>query len=235
MRSAALCSSLQHGDVYSLILCSLLMSVPSAVAAAGAKGEHARSSTSEPAPNGYSGDGQSLATKLNEARRLYVGGRYYESALLMEQVCAVSADPVHLFNLGTANRRAGRASEAITSYRKFMEAAPQHPQVPEARAYIHDMEVLLLERQKSEQAASQLSSRVAWTEQALDEAKQALAKEREQREKDNRPLYKKAWFWGVIASVVVAGTVAGIVGGVVSSQQVPLPPADTPFVDFSFK
>ena len=218
-----------------MLLFSLLMGIPGSVAADGAKGDAARSSAGEPAPGGYLADGQTLASKLSEARRLYVGGRFYESALLMEQVCAVSTDPVHLFNLGTANRRAGRASEAITSYRRFMEAAPQHPQVPEARAYIHDMEVLLQERQKAEQAASQLSSRVAWTEQALDEAKQALAKEREQREKENRPLYKKAWFWGVIASVVVAGTVGSVVGGVVSSQQVSLPPADTPFVDFSFK
>jgi len=234
VRSAALCSSLK-GDARRLLLFGLLIGTPGAVAADGTKGDAARSSTGEPAPGGYSADGQTLASKLSEARRLYVGGRFYESALLMEQVCAVSTDPVHLFNLGTANRRAGRASEAITSYRRFMEAAPQHPQVPEARAYIHDMEVLLQERQKAEQAASQLSSRVAWTEQALDEAKQALAKEREQREKENRPLYKKAWFWGVIASVVVAGTVGAVVGGVVSSQQVPLPPADTPFVDFSFK
>jgi tetratricopeptide (TPR) repeat protein len=193
----------------------------------------------EPAPPGYFSDGQSVPQKLTQARQLYVSGRFFESAQLLEQVCAQSTEPVHLFNLGTANRRAGRASEAIASYRKFLERAPEHPQVPEARAYIHDMEVLLEERHKTEEVASQLSAQAAWTAQALEEARTALASERAKREQierenRNRPVYKKAWFWGVVSGVVLATAVASVVGAVVANQQAALPPADTAFVDFSF-
>lgn len=45
---------------------------------------------------------------------------------------------------------------------------------------------------------------------------------------DKKPVYKKAWFWVVIGTVVAAGVAGGVAGGVIASQQPPGAPEGVP-------
>lgn len=150
----------------------------------------------------------------------YFGNKEYESAALaLEKAYKIDPKPLFLFNIGQAYKRAGRSKEALAAYERFLRADPQSTLRAEAEGYANDMRVLIAEKERSEQVKAALlteKERAAEKEQALraeqqrtEQAQKSLQLERAQAEKERRrPIYKRAWFWGVLGGAVVAAGLA---------------------------
>jgi len=193
--------------------------------------------TTEPPPQGYMPSGEQTAERVNAARELFAAGRYADAAALLQQVIAVDPKPVHVFNLGQSQRRAGQIDEARASYLRFTQLAPQHPNVPEARNYIRELESIAAHVQRAEQDyRKQLDRTRSDLLQQLNQARDELLTERAQAEAQGRrtPIYKRAWFWGVLGSAVTASVVVGAVVGYVVTRPPDPPPTDTGYINFSF-
>ena len=125
-----------------------------------------------------------LHAKLASA--LFKSGNYLEAARELNTAYALVPQPIYLFNIAQAYRKALRAAAAKSMYQKFLEAAPSHPLAPEARGYMADMEAL------------------AHAQEARNDAQEELS--RQQRRP--KPIYKRPVFWGVLGAVVGVGVIA---------------------------
>lgn len=115
------------------------------------------------------------------AQKLYGGAQYEPAAKAWEAAYQIRPMPVFLFQLGRARRQAGRSREALAAFERFLKD-------PEA-----GRTGLMLEAQGN-----------------VRELKDLLASRREAEESRRPPpIYKRAWFWGVIAGVA-AGAGAGV-------------------------
>lgn len=156
--------------------------------------------------------------------------RFQQGAYLLvvedlQKAYAMEPRPLFLFNLGQAYRRAQRPREAIDCYQRFLDAAPSHELVPEARGYLTDMKLLLIEQQRAELAQQALAleqqraeaqlraERTRAEAQAAELQAQLQAQAKAQRERADRPFYKKSWFWGVTGTVLAVGIVGAALGG----------------------
>ncbi|MFO0576238.1 MAG: tetratricopeptide repeat protein [Polyangia bacterium] len=127
--------------------------------------------------------------------------------------------PLFLFNIGQAYKRAGRPKEALAAYERFLRADPQSTLRAEAEGYCNDMRTLIAEQERAEQVKAALlteQERAAEKEVALrtererrEQAQKTLQLERAKAERERRkPIYKRAWFWGVLGGGVVAAGLA---------------------------
>lgn len=166
--------------------------------------------TAEPAPaplQAESSDRQREAeSHVKQAGAMYKAGQYLEAASELNVAYTLQPEPVYLFNIAQAYRKAARARAAQIMYARFIETAPKHPLVPEARGYLQDMDTL---------------AKVQAQEQVMREA---LGREQAR----NRPLWKRAWFWGLLGGVLGA-TAIGVGLGVGLSRREPS--TDGGFVD----
>jgi hypothetical protein len=97
---------------------------------------------------------------------------------------ALRPKPLFLFNIAQAYRKSGRDLSALSFYEKFLLAAPDSPYRPETQAYIAYLRVRL----------------------GFDPAPRKPAGPHP------TPVYKKAWFWGVLAGTAAATAAALAVG-----------------------
>lgn len=109
--------------------------------------------------------------RIIAGNKAFEAGQYEVAVTELSAAYAIDPKPRVLFNLASAQRRAGLYREAQANYRKYLEVDPNGELKDKAIAYIA----------------------------AMDEAIAVKAR--------TRPFYKKAWFWGTVAGVVV---VAGV-------------------------
>lgn len=143
---------------------------------------------------------------VRQAGSFYKAGQYLEAASELNVAYTLQPEPVYLFNIAQAYRKAARARAAQVMYARFVETAPTHPLVPEARGYLQDMDAL---------------AKAQAQEQAM---RDALGREQAR----NRPLWKRAWFWGLLGGVLGA-TAIGVGLGVGLSRREPS--TDGGFID----
>ncbi len=111
----------------------------------------------------------------------------------------LSPNPMFLFNIAQAHRKAGRPREALTHYQLFLRKAPDSPLRPETEAYIALVEAQLQAQQQAKQQAAQPVQGPSTHEREAN----ATAKP-EATESPARPLYKRGWFYGLLAGATVA-------------------------------
>lgn len=177
----------------------------------------------EPPPADRMPDGSLTNDHVARARDLFTAGQFKEAAEILRNVIAFDPKPIHLFNLGQSQRRASQISEARQSYQRFVDMAPDHPSVREARSYIRELDSIEAQVQAAERryraqldrTRSELLSQVA-----------ALRGE--------KPVYKRAWFWVVMGGTLTLVAAGGILAGVLATQKPEPPPTDTGYIGFSF-
>lgn len=118
------------------------------------------------------------------ARRAFQERQFDRSIQDLQLAYALIPKPLYLFNIAQCHRRAGRQHQALGYYQRFLREEPAH-RTPQTRleATTYVTELMTLMREHE-------------------------LLEREQ----HRPLRKKAWFWGVLASATVATGLALGVG-----------------------
>lgn len=191
----------------------------------------------DPTPQAASFERDSVAERVLRARQLFEGGKYADAAALLQQVISVEPKPVHIFNLGQSQRRAGQIDEARASYQRFIDLVPQHPSVPEARNYIRELDLIKAQVQQAEQGYRlQLDRTRSDLLRQLNQTRDELLSERAQTAalRDGKPVYKRAWFWGVLGGTLSVAIVASAVIGYVATRAPDPPPTDTGYIGFTF-
>ena len=152
-----------------------------------------------------------------------------------------------LYNIAQAYRKSNRAEKALTFYQRYLRLEPNAPNRGEVEKHIASLTKLVEQQRAAAKAppdrpiesssvppsrsgaateppptpassdpAASGSASSAPSEPALARADlTASAPER-------KPLYKKAWFWGVVAggAVIVAGVVVGVVLGTQDNSRI---------------
>lgn len=191
----------------------------------------------EPPPQGLMPDGTQISERVATARDLFSRGQYAAAAELLQQVIALDPKPIHVFNLGQSQRRAAQIEEARSSYQRFIELAPQHPSVGEARNYIRELDSISAQVRLAEQAyRKQLVRTRGELLQQLNQTRDELLSERAQVAALRRdtPIYKRPWFWGVLSGALTAAAVTAVVVGYVATRAPAPPPTDTGYIGFTF-
>jgi len=161
-----------------------------------------------------------------EAREAFAAGSYKEALDIYTKLYAEKLHPTYLRNIGRCYQNLEEPDRAISSFREYLRKAKRMPadERTEVEGYIEEMEEL-----QKKQAAAEASPPpvqplppVAPPSRPLPPPTRPLIVVTQPAPPPApapTPFYKRAWFWGVVAGVVVVGTVAGLwAGGVFSSS-----------------
>jgi hypothetical protein len=158
-----------------------------------------------------------------QAREAFAAGSYKDALDIYTKLYAEKLHPTFLRNIGRCYQNLGEPERAISSFREYLRKAKEIPaeERTEVEGYIKEMEDL----QKKNAAAAAppvpppqpllpAAPPVAPVQPMVVVQQPAPAPA-----PASTPIYKKAWFWGVVGAVVVVGTVGGLwAGGVFSSK-----------------
>lgn len=152
---------------------------------------------------------------VSRAREFSKAGQLEDALLSYQAAYRITADPRILFNIARMQHKLNKLADAADSYQKFLDTKFEDEGLRgKAQEYIVQIQAA--------QAASAAEPPPASLGGATTDAgKTSDAGER-------KPVYKKAWFWVVIGTVVAAGVAGGVAGGVIASQQPPKAPEGVP-------
>lgn len=159
---------------------------------------------------------------------LYESGRY-EAALPEFQSAHESRQvPWLLINIGRTLHRLGRLDEAITFYNRYEQAAiNDDPEtVKKVREYKAQAEVLLSAKGAATGANPDQSAGPPDATAGTGTAKSPdlTAKPADPAPpKEQKPVYKKWWFWTAIGGGVAVIAIIGIAAGVAANSRAPIP------------
>lgn len=156
-----------------------------------------------------------------QAREAFAAGSYKEALDIYTKLYAEKLHPTYLRNIGRCYQNLSEPERAISSFREYLRKGKDIPndERTEIEGYIQEMEDL-----QKRQAAAAAPAPVpvptptpAPTPQPMVMVAQPAPAPAPASEP--APFYKKAWFWGLVGGVVVAGTVGGLwAGGAFSSK-----------------
>jgi len=165
-----------------------------------------------------------------DAREAFAAGNYKIALDIYAKLYAEKLHPTFLRNIGRCYQNLGEPERAISSFREYLRKAKSIPadERAEVEGYIAEMEAL----QKQQAAAAAPPPPPAQplpaapppvTPPPLQPAGLAMQPApvvtAQAPPAEPTPLYKRAWFWGLVGGVVVAGTLGGLwAGGVFSAE-----------------
>lgn len=193
-----------------ILACSLVsVGITPSVAEAKAKAKAKTRTAKEPS------DAREMA-----AREAFAAGSYQHALDIYAKLYAERLHPTYLRNIGRCYQNLGEPDRAISSFREYLRKAKDltPEERTEVEAYITEMEDL-----QRKQAAAQPQPEPQPIPVAVPAPAPQPALVVQQPAPppvvQPTPFYKRAWFWGVVGGVVVAGTVAGLwAGGVFDAK-----------------
>jgi tetratricopeptide (TPR) repeat protein len=149
---------------------------------------------------------------LSRAAELYQAGSYKQAIVELQAAYAANPLPRILCNLAKAYRKDGQLKEAAEHYDLCLRTDPHLS--PQERAEFGDSLAQL--RRSLEPPAP---ARPAGVDQKAEPVPRAQPAPTDPQvagapvaAPESRPVYKRAWFWGVLGGVVAAGAVATVAG-----------------------
>ena len=196
------------------------------------------------AAQAHADDVEAAKQHYKEGMRLYDLGRYIEAAKEYEHAFEAKDLPEFLYDAAQAYRLGQDYPAALRFYRSYLRRAPKAPNRDEVEAKIEEVQKAIDQQQKTREAPPQgtmqppqvneptakTTAPIAQTPAPTKTADAApLIVDTPAPLPERRPVYKRAWFWGVIggAAVVVALGVGLGVG--LSSNGTSYPSAPTTF------
>lgn len=151
---------------------------------------------------------------VSRAREFSKAGQLEDALLSYQAAYRIAPDPRILFNVARIQHKLNKLTDASDSYRKFLDTKFEDEGLRgKAQEYITQIQ------------ATQAANPVEPTPAAQPAPADASAAT---EGAGSKPVYKKAWFWVVIGTVVAAGVAGGVAGGVIASQQPPGAPEGVP-------
>lgn len=166
-------------------------------------------------------DTRGLREILDSATRHFAAGEYEQAIVEFQLAYQKRQLPTLLFNIAQAHRKASHWAEALALYERFLKEDPKSALLPEAEAHAAAMRARLdAERASAErETAERLAKKRTEEAEALAIAREAERKRAEDAlmlsaKQKEKPVYKKAWFWGLLGGIAAAGAItAGVVIG----------------------
>ncbi len=162
-----------------------------------------------------------------EARKAFAAGRYQEALDLFTDLYADKPHPTYLRNVGRCYQNLKDPGRAINAFRDYLRQAKdlKDSERNEVNGFIAEMEALE-KQQKAEALAAvpppspppvPVVPPVAPEEPQPTRAAELTTQPAAEPE-PSPPIYKKAWFWGVVGVVVAGAVVGGLYAGGVFSK-----------------
>ncbi|HEY5284132.1 MAG TPA: hypothetical protein VIM14_15170 [Polyangia bacterium] len=165
-----------------------------------------------------------------QAREAFASGHYAEALQLYAKLYAERLHPTYLRNIGRCHQNLGEADEAITSFRDYLRKAPKlsSAEREEVDGFIKEMEAIKAkQRQDQDNARQAAAAQTAPTPPAqtpVDQRGGLVAGQagavsalpvgadlsRSSTPEASPPVYKRAWFWVAVGTVVAAGVVGAL-------------------------
>ncbi|HNN94110.1 MAG TPA: tetratricopeptide repeat protein [Pseudomonadota bacterium] len=142
----------------------------------------------------------SLKELTEQGIRQFQGGQFDAAVESFSAAHVLNPNPMFLFNIAQAHRKAGRPREALTHYQLFLRKAPESPLRPETEAYI-----ALVQTQLQAQASPPLPSKPA---QDLQSGVEHGGNDANPTPPRPTPVYKRGWFYGVLLGGAAAVALA---------------------------
>jgi tetratricopeptide (TPR) repeat protein len=148
-----------------------------------------------------------------QAREAFAAGSYKEALDIYTKLYAEKLHPTYLRNIGRCYQNLHESDRAISSFREYLRKAKDMPadERAEVEGYIKEMEDLQKQNAEAAKPAPQLLPVAA--PPVNPPPQPAIYVQQPAPAPAPEPFYKRTWFWGVVAGVVVAGTVAGLAAG----------------------
>ena len=156
-----------------------------------------------------------------QARQAYAAGNYKEALDIYTKLYAEKLHPTYLRNIGRCYQNLQDPDHALSSFREYLRKAKDMPadERSEVEGYIKEMEDLQRQNAAAAEPAKTAPQPLPLVAPRPEPVQPAFVVQQPAPAPEPAPFYKKGWFWGVAAGVVVAGTVAGLAaGGVFSSK-----------------
>ena len=162
----------------------------------------------------------------NRGLSLYKEKEYEDAANEFLAAYQIRQLPRILLNIGQAYRKLGKAREALAFYERYLKAEPDPPPkikqdldsyIAQTKALLDAPEVKAAIEQQQEPGPSGWNRDSGQMEPWLAAAIKI--------EEQNKPVYKKAWFWGIIGgSVAAVGLGVGLGVGLSRGAGSQIPP-----------
>jgi hypothetical protein len=156
-----------------------------------------------------------------EGLRAYNLGKWDEAIQGFEKSYKLSGDATLLFNVGQAQRQAGRPKEATIAYRAYLREFPDSPQREMIEGKLREMEA------SAPKSSSLSPAPVATTNPTppqADTPPPGLNVSSATKQDSAQPSGTRWWLWTTVGAVVVAGIVTAVVlstGGTVRDTSCP--------------
>lgn len=160
--------------------------------------------------------------KYKEASASYNLGHYEQALSQFEDAYRMKSDPAFLFNIAQCQRQLHRYDEAENSYRAYLRES--NAVLESTRSKIERIidEMHVASKSDAAKHSLDLSARPATqTPQAVQPSTNVLTASPPPK---SQPVYKKAWFWGVIGgAVAVVAVGVGVGVGIGAAPHNPSP------------
>ncbi len=148
--------------------------------------------------------------------------------LIVNELYAQYQDPRLLYNIARILHQLNRPKEAVDHYLRFINSGVERDLevLAKARGYLDEAELEAMAADKPQPPAPAASPAgrpdATSGSGAVGGATTAASTSAAVPAGSEKPIYKKAWFWGLIGGVVAAGVVAGVTTAVVVQKyQIP--------------
>jgi tetratricopeptide (TPR) repeat protein len=143
---------------------------------------------------------------FKRGRAAYDEGRYDTALRDFEEALRLSQRPALLYNIGRCHEQLGHAAAAIDAYERYLVAAPDATDRLEAKERIDRLRARAAEPTRPPAPVLAPPAPTVAPVSVVAPAPEVTRK----------PIYRRAWFWGVIggvAAVAITGVVVGVVVG----------------------
>lgn len=147
--------------------------------------------------------------------QLYQEGRYRDALAEWLAAYSLQQHPNLLLNIGQAYLRLEQPAEAIRYYVLFLQTKPHGKERQSAQLGLERARVLEAQQREAAQKAEAARLTATLAAPAAPPLQAPLPPLKE------KPIYKKAWFWGIIGGVAAAGVAIGL--GVGLRPRSPIP------------
>lgn len=151
---------------------------------------------------------------FESGRNAYDLGRFSEALAAYERSYELSHRPLLLFNIARAAEADGRPARAIEAYEGYLQAVPDADNRAFAEARLSKLRGAAPASAPpvvSPKAAADTLAPAPMSTTAVAAEGGSTPPKREDAPQPARPVWKRAWFWGVIGAVVAGAVTAGIV------------------------
>jgi tetratricopeptide (TPR) repeat protein len=176
-------------------------------------------------------DKEAAKKAFSEATRYYNLNQYADALEAFKRAYWNYEDPVFLYNIAQCHRLLKHKAEAIDFYKSYLRNAPNARNRVEVQKVVADLEASLQQDKALANAPPEgpIQSTTAppppaTTETPPSAPPAAVVTTTPASSRAEKPVWKKAWFWGVVggAAVVVAGVAIGV-GVATSTTKDPTP------------